>query len=230
MQEQESGLRPIPSSKLRALEEATAAYEAAATPEVAQYLMARGISPEAASSARLGVVADPRPGHERCEGWLSIPYLGTQGQVVSIRFRCMEQHDHREHRHGKYMTVSGDRPRLYGVADLMLGSRWVALTEGELDRIILKQLGIPAVVGVPGAQSWKRHHSRLLQGFEQVVIFGDPDEAGAEMVNTISKSLRQAVAVKLPLDVNDTYLTYGPEAIETALNQVLSPELREEQE
>ena len=51
--------------------------------------------------------------------------------------------------------------------------------------------------------------------------WGDPDSAGAEFNERILTSMRQAQAVKLTEDVNDTYLSGGAEAIEEAIKKVI---------
>ena len=206
-------LQPLTKSQRVLHEEATATYEEGMTPQAARYLLDRGISQETAMAARLGVVTDPLPGHERMRGFLSIPYLDRHGAPLSVRFRCLEQHDHREHFHGKYMSLPEEPPRLYNIGAIFAAEETIAVTEGEFDALILNQIGIPAV-GAPGAKMWRPHHRRMLAGFGKVWVFGDPDEAGAEFSHTVTRSIRQAHAIRLRLgDVTDTYLQGGEDAI-----------------
>ena len=208
-----SNLLPLSSSQREALEEAVATYQAAATPAAARWLEARGIAPETADGARLGVTVNPAPGHERYRGFLSIPYLSREGAPLSIRFRCLQNHDCRANGHGKYLTVPGDVPRMYNIGALFDAGNEIHVTEGEFDALILNQIGLPAV-GIPGANSWKPHHRIMLLGFSRVWVWGDPDPAGAEFVNTVTASLRQARGVRLRGgDVTDTYLAGGAEAL-----------------
>ncbi|EUA68402.1 putative gp55 [Mycobacteroides abscessus] len=107
-------------------------------------------------------------------GMLALPYLRKSYEfgwgVASIRFRCIEEHEH--HGHGKYMTVAGDRPRLYNTLSLWKGAEKVAITEGELDAIAAESCGIRAV-GVPGATSWQRYFREPFLGYQTVYILAD---------------------------------------------------------
>ncbi len=195
------------------LEEATSTYQAALTPHAERLLRERGITKAEAATYRLGVVADPYPGHERQAGRLAIPYLGHDGRVLTIRFRCLEEHDHRAFQHGKYNTLKDDPPRLYGVDAIHRASDEIHVTEGELDALTLRRIGLHAI-GVPGASLWQPRHRRMLAGFSRVWVWGDPDEAGAELVTRISRSLRTAQGVRLrDGDVTETYVAGGADAL-----------------
>lgn len=210
-------MRPLSDSQREALEEATSAYQAQLTADVAGFLLARGIDREVAATARLGVVLDPFPGHGRMRGWLAIPYLDRNGQPLQIRFRCPEEHNHRAFGHGKYMTPTGNPARMYGIESIHQAGDEIHVTEGELDREILRhKLGVHAV-GVPGVESWKGRHSRMLAGFSRIWVWGDPDDAGANFVQRVIRSLRQAKGINLRLgDVTDTYLAGGMDALLSA--------------
>lgn len=206
-------LLPLSDSQRESLEEATTAYQAGLTRDAAVYLAGRGIDPATAARFRLGVVTSPHAGHEKFRGFLAIPYLGHDGRVLSLRFRCMEQHEHRDHFHGKYMSVAGEPIRIYNVGAVHQAYDAIAIAEGELDAVILNMVGIPAV-GIPGAVNWRPHYRKVFAGFNKVWVFGDPDEAGGELVNKITRSLRQARPVKLTAgDVTDTYVAGGAEAL-----------------
>lgn len=189
--------------------------ELALTSRAAEYLAGRGLTEETVAGFRLGVVPheDPAPGHASQGGRLAIPYLSRDGHPVQIRFQCFEEHDHREFQHGKYNTVADDPARLFNVRALAAADEVIHVAEGEFDTMILNQIGLPAV-GVPGARAWKPHWRRLLMGFSRIYIWGDPDAAGSELVNTITRSLRQAKPVHLRGgDVNEIYLSEGADAL-----------------
>lgn len=206
-------LRPLSDSALADLEEATAAYQAALTPDVARYLAARGISREAARLFRVGVVADPRPGHSRFEGWLAIPYLSRDGEPLSMRFRCLAEHDHRQAGHGKYMSITGEPGRVFNVGAIHRADHTLHVCEGELDAVILTQLDLHAIA-IPGANAWNSHHRRMLLGFTKVWAWGDRDDAGETFNRTICAALRSARPARLRSgDVTDTYLSGGAAAL-----------------
>lgn len=194
-------------------------YEAAVTGPVAQFLRGRGIDKAQALTSRLGVVADPLPGHTRYTGRLAIPYLGPSGQPLTIRFRCLEDHDHRAFNHGKYMSLPEDPVRVYNVGAIFRAGDEIHVAEGELDAVILNKVGLPAIA-IPGARLWRNHHRRMLAGFSRVWVWGDPDDAGAEFIAKITKSLRSAKGVTLrDGDVTDTYMAGGAEALYAAIKR-----------
>ncbi len=210
-------LRPLSASQRETLEEATTSYQAAVTADAARYLLARGIDRETAATFRLGVVADPAPGHARFSGFLAIPYLDQHRRPLSMRFRCLANHEHRDFGHGKYMSVTDEPARLFNVAAVHAADEDIHLCEGELDAVILNRLGLPAVA-VSGVNAWRPHHRRMLAGFSRVWVWADPDDAGADLANRVSRALRQAKTVRLrDGDVTDTYLSAGPAALHALL-------------
>ena len=185
-----------------------------------EYLKTRGLgfssTAEVLDRFNLGYVADPLPGHEMFKGFLAIPYLRWSQDhvwsIASIRFRCIEDHDHRGH--GKYMTLAGDRPRLYNTLALLKDSPRIAITEGEIDAITAQVCGIPAV-GVPGAQAWQPHFREPFLGYRDVYVLTDGDEAGLAFGNTVASSLPNAKIIPCPdgYDVNSFVLGKGTEAL-----------------
>lgn len=154
---------------------------------------------------RLGYVEDPLPGHDMYKGMLAIPYLrkGDDGgwSVVSIRFRCIEDHDHKSH--GKYMTPSGDTARLYNTLALLRPLDSVLLTEGELDTVTAQVYGFDSVA-VPGASNWKPHYKEPLLGYQTVFILADGDEAGLKFAERVKADLPNGKVIPCPpgQDVN----------------------------
>lgn len=205
-------LQPLSDSQREMLEEATAAYAGTVLGPGLAWLDARGIDPATAVDFRLGYVSQPLPGHERYVNHIAIPYLGHDGRVLSMRFRCARGDDCKAEKHAKYMSMPGDPARIYNVRALHTAGAEIAISEGEFDAVILNKVGIPAV-GFPGATSWRPHHRKVFAGFDRVWIFGDPDEAGGELVNKITRSLPQARALRLAADVTDTYVAQGADAL-----------------
>ena len=212
MEEQES-LQPLSESQKEALEEATARYQSAVSVDVITYLDDRGISAPAMGMFRLGEVADPLPGHERYRGSVAIPYLDRKGGPLTIRFRCIKKHDHREFHHGKYASVPGDPPRMFNVGAIFRAKDEIHVTEGEFDAIVLNGIGLPAVA-IPGSHLWQPRHRIMLSGFNRIWVWGDPDDAGADMVNKITRALPRARGVRLKDgDVSEMFLAGGAEAL-----------------
>ena len=168
------------------------------------YLASRGIPLEVARLASLGVVAEPETGHEAYVGRLSIPYITKTG-VVDLRFRSLNPAVE-----PKYMGMTGAETKMYNVLDVERASDYIAVCEGEIDTLTLSRIiGIPCV-GVPGANSWKKHYTRLLADFERVFIFADGDTPGTEFARSLARELPVTI-IQSPdgHDVNSLFLQEG---------------------
>ena len=172
------------------------------------YLRSRGIPLETARLARLGVVEEPEPGHEAYIGRLSIPYV-TKSGIVDIRFRSLNPAVE-----PKYMGMTGADTKMYNVLDIERAGDWIGVCEGELDTLTMSRcVGVPCV-GVPGANSWKKHYTRLLADFERIFVFADGDGPGREFANSLARELPVTI-VQFPdgEDVNSAYVKYGVDYI-----------------
>ena len=168
------------------------------------YLRSRGIPLEVARLASLGVVAEPETGHEAFKGRLSIPYITKTG-VVDLRFRSLNPAVE-----PKYMGMTGAETKMYNVLDVERASDFIGVCEGELDTLTLSAcVGIPCV-GVPGANSWKKHYTRLLADFERVFIFADGDQPGTQFATSLARELPVTI-IQLPdgHDVNSMFVQEG---------------------
>lgn len=201
-------MQRLSESQRQYLQEATSRYHASLIgSEADEYLRGRGLWPtnEKVARFRLGFVEDPLRGHEIYRGRLAIPYLrrsqGNEWSVVSVRFRRLDGGT------PKYMTVAGDRPRLYNTTALLERSPIAAITEGEIDAITAYMCGIPTV-GVPGAEAWKPHFREPFLGYREVLILADGDDAGMSFANTVAKTLPNAKIIPMPdgQDVNDVFV------------------------
>lgn len=200
-------LRPLSPSLKASLEEATSRYQSHVGLAEA-YLQARGIGPELARDFRLGVVADPAPGHERMRDRLAIPYLGVGSSVLGLRFRTLDSGE------PKYLGLPGADLRLFNVRALHQADDVIAITEGELDAISLQACSLSACA-VPGVKAWKAHHSRLFAGFSRVFILGDGDDPGREFAQKLAREIDTAIVVPMPdgMDVNSLLVESGPDVI-----------------
>jgi DNA primase len=159
---------------------------------------------EVARLARLGVVVEAEIGHEQFTGRLSIPYVTKTG-VVDLRFRSLNPAVE-----PKYMGMTGAETRMYNVLDIERAGDFIGICEGEIDTLTLSSLvGIPCV-GVPGANSWKKHYTRLLADFERVFVFADGDQPGKEFATSLARELPVTI-IQLPdgQDVNSMYVQEG---------------------
>jgi DNA primase len=194
-------------SQKELLGQATQKY-AANIYQAEDYLRSRGISMEAARLARFGVVVEPEIGHEAFTGRLSIPYITKTG-VVDLRFRSLNPAVE-----PKYMGMTGVETRMYNVLDIERAGDFIGVCEGELDTITLSScVGIPCI-GVPGANSWKKHYTRLLADFERVFVFADGDQPGKEFATSLARELPVTVVQMADgEDVNSSYVKFGADYI-----------------
>jgi len=177
------------------------------------YLKQRGIPLEVARLARLGVVAEPEVGHEAFVGRLSIPYITKTG-VVDLRFRSLNPAVE-----PKYMGLTGVETKMYNVLDVDKANDIIGVCEGELDTLTMSAcVGIPCV-GVPGANSWKKHYTRLLADFQRVFVFADGDQPGTEFARSLARELPVTI-VQMPDggDVNSVYVSEGADFILRKVN------------
>jgi DNA primase len=183
--------------------------------EAEDYLAERGITLEAATRARLGVVLEPLTGHEAYINRLAIPYL-TRSGVVDVRFRSLDLSE------PKYMGMAGASTHLYNVGALFRASSYICICEGEIDTITLDFVcDIPAV-GVPGVNNWKKHYTRLLADFDKVFLFADGDNAGSDFGKSLSRELGNLVVVQMPEgeDVNSMYRLHGADYFKNKIASV----------
>jgi DNA primase len=112
------------------------------------------------------------------------------------------------------MGLTGAETKMYNVTDVERAGDFIGVCEGELDTLTMSAcVGIPCV-GVPGANSWKKHYTRLLADFERVFVFADGDQTGKEFASSLARELPVTV-VQFPdgEDVNSFYISNGAEAI-----------------
>lgn len=204
-------MQRLSESQRAYLWEATSRYrESLPGSPAAEYLASRGIPP--VTTFGLGFVAEPLPGHELYRGCLAIPYLRwsqwRNWSVAAIRFRRLDGGT------PKYMTMPGDKARLYNTHALTRYSKDVSITEGELDAVTAELAGVPAV-GVPGAQMWKPYFRELFLGYRNVNILADGDEAGLDFAKQVAKTLPNARIIPMPdgEDVNSTVLKFGKDSL-----------------
>ncbi len=168
------------------------------------YLRSRGIPLEVARLVSLGVVVEPEVGHEAFTGRLSIPYITKTG-VVDLRFRSLNPAVE-----PKYMGMTGAETKMYNVLDVERAGDFIGVCEGEIDTLTISRcVGIPCI-GVPGANSWKKHYTRLLADFERVFVFADGDQPGTEFARSLARELPVTI-IQLPdgQDVNSMYVQEG---------------------
>lgn len=227
MTDRHQPLEPLQRSRLAL---ATARYNDAlsGSDSAVRWLLSRGLTRETVDRFQLGYVAPEvaLPEHGMYRGMIAIPFLsGDDRHPVMLRFRCIEEHDHRANGHGKYNSMPGEANRMFNSPTILEAtpSEVIHCAEGELDACILEQLGHRAVA-ITGANAFKKHHAIMLEGVPRVLVHGDGDKAGHEFTASVMKFLRgSAIGVAIPEghDVNSLYLAHGREAIDELIKKAL---------
>lgn len=171
------------------------------------YLSERGITPEMAVKFRLGVHMEGHINYDQYKGRMVIPYL-TRSGVVTIRYRSIDGGS------PKYLSMSGDQPRLFNVNALFEDSDLLVITEGEFDALIVNECaGVPAV-GVQGVSTWQPVFKRLVERYDTILVVGDGDEAGEKFAHDLAGKIGGAPVV-LPdgEDVNSFYVKHDSMAL-----------------
>lgn len=208
----------LPSNEQRRLlEQATLAYMKNVE-DVEEYLLKRGIPLQIARSAGVGVVDSSVREYRNYRGRLWIPYLTDAGPINAV-MRCMQDHDCKKQsgNHGKYIRIEGLGTNLYNVQSYHDDTDFMCITEGEMDALTLKVMGIPAM-GVPGAENWEDHWTAIFDDFAKLYVFGDGDAAGEKYAKKVAK-LTGASRVVMPpgYDVNKMFAENGMSFFKEAL-------------
>ena len=206
----------LSNSQRQFLLQATQRY--AGTIELAKkYLSSRHLSVEEASIFHLGVVADPLPGHEPYKGRLAIPYITPSG-VVDIRFRAMHNED------PKYMGLVGAKTTMFNTKACFVADKYICVTEGEFDCIMMGVKTQHPTIGIPGANNWKPHYAKILDDFEIVIVLADGDAAGLEFGKKISRELGNVNIISMPEgeDVNSMMVKRGSDWVDERINECIS--------
>lgn len=183
----------------------------------AAHLKARGITGSVCQEVRLGFVCEPLPGDEHHRGRLVIPYLARSG-VTWIKTRALPGS---ERESVKYLWITeGSGARIYNAQDMLRRSSVLAITEGEVDTIILSHLCDVPAVGLPGSSTWRPEYRRLFEDYDTVFVAGDGDDAGRQFSKKVAGDLKsKAKVVNMPdgMDVNEFYLEHGREGVRQLL-------------
>ena len=207
----------LSSSQKNFLLQATQRY--AAKIELAEeYLLSRQLSVEEAKVFHLGVVDDPLPGHEAYTGRLAIPYITPSG-VVDIRFRGIHNED------PKYMGLVGAKTTMFNTQACFVADKYICVTEGEFDCIMMTVKTLHPTIGIPGANNWKPHYAKILDDFDTVIVLADGDAAGLEFGKKISRELGNVNIISMPEgeDVNSIMIKKGSDWIDERIRECIAP-------
>lgn len=149
------------------------------TNEAEQYLQKRLIGKETLTVYK--VSTDDK-------GNILFPYYDEAGTLTFIKYRPV---GNTKDLTKKSWRESETKPILWGM-NLCSYDLPLVITEGEPDCLALYEAGVRNVVSVPSGSKdfeWVDNCWNWLEGFKKIVLFGDNDEPGKEMVEVLSKKL-----------------------------------------
>lgn len=150
------------------------------TEEIYTYLASRSISKETADAFKLA--ADDK-------GNIIFPFY-RDGKLIFIKRRVPKKYDPSS-KLPKEWQEPNTEPILFNM-DGVSTKKPLFITEGELDAMALYEAGVSNVVSVPAGCNrldWVDLCWDFLEKFQQIVLFGDNDEPGIQMVSTLINRL-----------------------------------------
>lgn len=153
------------------------------TEKIYQYFETRKIS--RATVDAYGISSD-------ANGNIVFPFY-ENGVLTFVKYRKPQKHA-KEDKTPKEWRAPGAKAILFGM-DQCAFSKPLVITEGQIDAMSLHEAGIENAVSVPSGcedLSWIENCYDWLEKYKTIIIFGDNDEPGRKMVQTVVKRLDES--------------------------------------
>lgn len=167
------------------------------------------------------------------KGNIVFPFYRDE-ELVYVKFRKPKRHEKTDG--PKEWPLPNTEPILFGM-DMTTFNKPLVITEGEIDALALYEAGVSNVVSVPAGCNnleWVNLCWDYLENFNQVILFGDSDEPGLEMVSVLSKRLGEDRCMipneypeffwngkdmnRICKDANEILISYGPEYLKNMVD------------
>ena len=157
-----------------------------------------------------------------CDGNGNIMFpFNRNGELVFVKYRPAKKVGKGDQ---KAWREKDTEPILFGM-DCVVPDAPLVICEGEIDALSLREAGVENAVSVPSGasdMSWIDTCWDFLEGFASVVMCGDADSAGREMVDEVVRRLGtwRCKVVELPegrKDANETLYFDGPDVLRDAV-------------
>ena len=102
----------------------------------------------------------------------------------------------------KYISLTGSRVGIFN-ADALWTAHDVVICEGEIDAMLLCQVGYNAVSSTGGAGTWKPEWAKLFAAVRSIVILYDNDAAGRDGALKVRATLARARIATYPDGIKD---------------------------
>lgn len=186
------------------------------TPEIDAYFEKRGIHAETLDAFHVGSTK---------YGDIAFPFY-LDNEIVYYKFRPMSEKGPKE------WAAKNTKPILFGM-DLCSPGKPLVITEGQIDALSLHEVGVRNVVSVPsGCEDfrWVEYCWDWLEKYDEIILFGDSDDPGKKMVETLIRKLDEArckVVRQYPLtdlgltckDANEILIECGAQVLLDTLQQ-----------
>lgn len=195
------------------------------TEEIITYFATRRISEQTVKDFK--VVSDK-------DGNIVFPFYDDKNVLTYIKYRKPRKHTKEDG--PKEWQMANTQPILFGM-NMVSFNKPLIITEGEIDAMSLYEAGCTNVVSVPSGCNnldWINNCWDWLENFNQIIIFGDNDEPGMDMVSTVMKRLgedRCMVPKEYPeliyngkdynrtcKDANEILYVYGAETLKNMID------------
>lgn len=157
-------------------------------PDAMAFFESRGLTKETVKLFKIGQERDK----------ILFPYIDDEGTLTLCKTRSISAKEFA-------LTSGGCRPILFGWQAVIPNQRSIVITEGELDAMSIRQLGVSAVSvpfggGTGQKQAWIEHEFERLERYECIFLALDMDDVGraatAEIASRIG--MERCRIVKLP--------------------------------
>ena len=214
------------------------------TEEVISYFARRGISKATVDDFK--IASDEK-------GNIVFPFY-RDGELVFVKYRAprmykdvledynrrtanmSEEEKKKVWKPQKEWREKNTEPILFGMDNVSFGKPLV-ITEGQIDAMSLYEAGVHNVVSVPSGcedLEWVTLCWSWLDKFNQIILFGDSDDAGMNMVHTLMRRFGEDKCMipetypeailngkdmnRICKDANDILRCYGPEALKALVD------------
>ena len=169
------------------------------------------------------------------EGNIVFPFY-RDGVLTYVKYRKPKNHK-KEDKDPKEWQMKNTEPILFGM-DMVSYNKPLVICEGEIDALSLYEAGVTNVVSVPSGcnnMDWVNNCYDWVDQFNQIILFGDSDEPGMEMVSTLMKRLGEDRCMipkdypeaifngkdlnRICKDANEILCCYGPEGLKSIVDR-----------
>ncbi len=190
------------------------------TDEIITYFAGRRISEQTLKDFHIAADKD---------GNIVFPFYDDKDVLTYVKYRKPKKHKKEDG--PKEWQMANTMPILFGM-NMVSFNMPLVICEGEIDCLSLYEAGCTNAVSVPSGCNnldWINNNWEWLENFNQIILFGDNDEPGMDMVSTLMKRLgedRCMVPKEYPeliyegkdynracKDANEILFAYGPETL-----------------